>query len=67
MARRVSRADACEILSRAGGRGQDFHALYSRQVDVILEAADRVGYRKPKNANGSRSRYFHAYLERLCR
>ena len=64
---KVTRGDACAILQQAGARGADFHALGSRQVDTLLEAAKRVGYRKPKNANGSRGRYFHAYLERRCR
>jgi hypothetical protein len=44
--------------------GQDFHTLRSEQVDKLLVAADRVGYRKPKNANGSRARYFFAQLQR---
>lgn len=67
MARRIDRPTACAILDRAGARGRDFYALPSSSVDVIVEAAKRVGYRKPKNANGSRGRYFYAYLERVCR
>lgn len=42
----------------------DYHTLNSYQVDALLAEADRVRYRKPKNANGSRARYFHAYLQR---
>lgn len=45
----------------------DFHQLTSSQVDQLLEEADRVRYRKPKNANGSRARYFHALLQRRAR
>jgi hypothetical protein len=44
--------------------GQDFHTLSSEQVDVILAEADRVKYQKPKNANGSRGRYFYQKLQR---
>ena len=46
---------------------RDFHALDSAQVERILIAADRWRYRAPRNANGSRARYFHAYLQRLAR
>ena len=39
----------------------DFHTLRSSVVERILMAADADGYRKPKNANGSRARcYFEA-------
>lgn len=47
--------------------GLDFHALDTTQVESILAAADEVKYRKPRNANGSRARYFHAHLVRLSR
>lgn len=46
---------------------EDFHALPSSKVDRLLEHADQVKYRKPKNANGSRARYFHAYLLRVLK
>lgn len=49
------------------GIGQDFHTLSSAQVDALLVAADRARYRKPKNANGSRGRYFHDMLQRRAR
>ncbi len=42
----------------------DFHTLSVAQVDALLIEADRVKYRKPRNANGSRARYFYA---QLCR
>lgn len=29
----------------------DFHALSIRVVELIIEQADLMGYRKPKNAN----------------
>jgi hypothetical protein len=44
--------------------GSDFHCLSNTQVDALLAQADLVRYRKPKNANGSRGRYFHNLLQR---
>ena len=41
-----------------------FHALRSDVVARIVEAADEYRYRAPRAANGSRARYFHAYLVR---
>jgi hypothetical protein len=40
----------------------DFHTLPASKVDALLAEADRVKYRKPRNANGSRGRYFYAML-----
>lgn len=42
----------------------DFHTLPSDKVEAVLRAADIVKYRAPKNRNGSRARYFHAYVAR---
>lgn len=42
----------------------DFHTLSSDQVDQVLDAADSANYRKPKNANGSRARYFFYAIQR---
>lgn len=59
---------AAEILARCDvPLGADFHTLSSSQVDALLEEADRVKYRKPRNANGSRGRYFHDLLQRRAR
>lgn len=44
--------------------GEDFHTLRNDVVDRIIAAADERKYRKPKNANGSRARYFYAQLNR---
>lgn len=44
----------------------DFHTLTSDQVESVLAAADAARYRKPRNANGSRARYYHARLQRLA-
>jgi len=59
-------AEAARAQLRAIGlTGQeDFHALSSSTVDKIIAAADAARYRKPKDANGSRARYFHAMLVR---
>lgn len=59
---------AHEALQRAGvAVGADFHTLSSSQVEALLAEADRVKYRKPRNANGSRGRYFHDLLQRCAR
>ena len=42
----------------------DFHTLNTAQVEVLLAEANHCHYRRPKNANGSRARYFHAKLQR---
>lgn len=44
----------------------DFHALDSAAVSAVIAAADFRQYRRPVNANGSRARYFHAYLRRAA-
>lgn len=61
----LDRSTAHDILQRAHVPiGEDFHALNSAQVDALIEQADLFKYRKPAHANGSRARYFHAYLVR---
>ena len=42
----------------------DFHTLPSSKVEVILDQARLCGYRKPKNANGSKGRYFFYAVQR---
>ena len=69
---RLSAADARDVLGRVTTAAQedatrDFHALSSGAVEALIAEADRHGYRKPRNANGSRARCFHAYLTRLAR
>lgn len=59
-------SDARAILTRTETAGIQFHALPSAKVFALLAEADRVKYRLPKNANGSRARYFHAYLCRVA-
>ena len=43
----------------------DWHAMSSTMKEAVLRAADAHKYRKPKNANGSRGRYFAKYLRRV--
>jgi hypothetical protein len=47
--------------------GQDFHTLSSAQVDLILQAANRDRYQKPKNANGSTARYYYNLMQRRAK
>lgn len=62
------RLNATESLKACGvPLGADFHALSPVQVDALLREADRVRYRKPAQANGSRARYFHDLLQRRAR
>ncbi len=62
----IDQDQAREILARCNARTADFHTLSSEQVEMLLASADTLKYRKPRNANGSRGRYFHAYLQRLA-
>lgn len=45
--------------------GRDFDTLTGSEVGLVIKAADMHGYRKPVNANGSKGRYFYAYLNRV--
>lgn len=61
----MKRAEAIALAARHEiPLNKDFHTLPASTVDRITAAADERKYRKPKNANGSRARYFHAYLVR---
>lgn len=65
--RRIDRARACDILARCNvPLGADYHTLNTGQVDALISEANAWGYRRPRNANGSRGRYFHAYLQRAA-
>jgi hypothetical protein len=67
MARRRHPVDACSILNQLGIRPEtNFFTVPTSKIGALLEVADAVGYRKPRNANGSRGRYFFAYLKRKC-
>lgn len=44
--------------------GSQFHTLRTSHIDALLTAANFARYRQPKNANGSRARYYHDLLQR---
>lgn len=44
---------------------RDFHALPSRQVQLLVDTARAAGYRKRKDAPGSTARMYFQYLSRL--
>lgn len=46
--------------------GENFFALSSSTVVDLLAHADKHRYRHPKNANGSRGRYWHDRLQRIA-
>jgi hypothetical protein len=72
MTKRMTYSDAVHLCEVCGivrinvfpvqGTIQDWHSMGNDQKDAILLAADLWKYRKPKNANGSRGRYFAQYL-----
>lgn len=68
MDRETKAQNAREILSRCHvARGENFDTLSASTVESLLEFADIEKYRKPRNANGSRGRYYHDRLQRLAR
>lgn len=61
----MTRDEAHDVLQRCKiVAGANFFTLSAREVSALLREADKVKYRQPKNANGSRGRYFYA---RVCR
>lgn len=65
---RIDPWDARAILTACGCKcADDFHTLNADKVERLLMHADARRYRKPASANGSRARYWHAYLVRQCR
>lgn len=61
----IVRSEAREILRRLQiPVGQDFYLLPAGVALELAETAKARGYRKPRNANGSTARYFHALLQR---
>lgn len=56
---------AHDILQRCSiAVSENFYSLDSTRVMALVGEADAVRYRAPKNANGSRGRYFYALLQR---
>jgi hypothetical protein len=67
MGARLERDDARHLADLHGvDLARDFHALTTEQVESVISAADAHGYRKPRDANGSRGRSFHEYLRRAA-
>ncbi len=65
---KVSKCDVKRSLERRGiDFSEDFHALRSAQVMAVISAARSVGYRQPKNANGSYGRYAFSHLKKACK
>jgi hypothetical protein len=61
----VSYSGALQYLDTNGiDIGQDFFTLSFFQVLALVEMAKIQRYYKPKNANGSRARYYFAALKR---
>ena len=66
MAKRMGFYEARNILAAVGcDLSADFHTLDSNQVERVLMEAEQYGYRKPKNANGSKARYFFRFVQRV--
>jgi len=64
---RMTRETAQDILARCHlSATPNFFTLSSSDREGILMEADAVKYRKPKSANGSRARYFYAYVLRAA-
>lgn len=62
---RMSKDDARALCNVFGINPRlDWHTMPSAMKEAVLRAADERRYKKPKNANGSRGRYFAAYLSR---
>lgn len=61
----IETAIARAILVICKANVPEFHALSSGTLDDLAAAAKFCGYRKPRNANGSTARAFHARLVRL--
>jgi hypothetical protein len=61
----MTRSDAANLCNKYHiDTHKDFFVLSASEVGQVIDAADEWGYRKPKNANGSRGRYFFAALQR---
>ena len=61
----MTRFEARAILNDCDLLGtEDFFTLPASTVGTLIDHADRLKYRKPKKANGSRGRYFYARVQR---
>lgn len=63
----MTRSDARAVLRACNVPiGANFFGLSSSTVSDLLAHADSWRYRQPKNANGSRGRYWHDRLQRIA-
>ena len=64
MVKKMTKENARNLLRSKGISFKvDFYTLRTSEVGELIEVADMMHYRKPKNASGSRGRYFFAYLQ----
>jgi len=63
---KITPAQAHGILKHAGGSDKDYHALTSGHVHILKQQASIYGYKKSKNAPGSKARMFHQHLKRIA-
>lgn len=63
----LSLCERFELPTAPNGHAErpDYHALPSSTVDRLVQCADVLSYRKPKNANASRACYFYGHLGRV--
>lgn len=67
---RMSPYDAREVLRHCEldpHNPPDFFTLRADTVGLLLNEARNYRYRKPRNANGSRGRYFYRYVLQQAR
>ena len=65
---RVKQTTALLALSMAGlDLDKDYHQLPASKVNRVLMVANAYGYRKPKNASGSKGRMFWQFMQRVAR
>ena len=64
--RKISKEEAKEMAEDMGlNLKKDFFTLNRYEVDKVLEIAKMKGYKKAKNAPGSKARMFWYYLQRI--
>ena len=62
---RITKTEAKRLAKKAGiNFNKDFFITSNSQKQDILSIAKLKGYRKPKTASGSTSRYFFEYLKK---
>jgi len=66
--RQMDHCDAKELLRKQGiDFRKDFFVLPASDVGLIVDAARATGYRKRRDAPGSRGRMYYQFLQRSCR